>query len=151
MHIAAQAYSPETALQTRSFTRDWIAEGGRAYVDRYALDPVRAIRLVADAGGATVLAHPRAGRDWLVSDEQIAGLAAVGLAGVEVFHPDHPYSERAALLALSHDLHLLASGGSDDHGDLTGHRIGSEVAAADVYDALLAAAGSNVLLIRGSG
>jgi predicted metal-dependent phosphoesterase TrpH len=72
-----------------------------------------------------------------VSDEQIAGLAAVGLAGVEVFHPDQSDAERARLLALTRDLGLLASGGSDDHGALTGYRIGSELAAADVYQGLI--------------
>jgi predicted metal-dependent phosphoesterase TrpH len=87
-----------------------------------------------------VLAHPRAGREWHVSDEQIARLAAVGLAGVEVFHPDQDEAERAGLLALSHDLALLASGGSDDHGSLTGHRIGAETAGPGVYAALVSAA-----------
>jgi predicted metal-dependent phosphoesterase TrpH len=158
-HIArAMAASGAIAEPADAFTRDWIADGGRAYVDRYALDPVRAIALVREAGGATVLAHPRAGREegrgggrGVVSDEQIAGLAAVGLAGVEVFHPDHNSAERAALLALSHDLHLLASGGSDDHGDLTDHRIGSEVAADGVYEALIGAVGDSKLLIYNSG
>jgi 3',5'-nucleoside bisphosphate phosphatase len=137
-HIArAMAASGAIAEPREAFTADWIGEGGRAYVSRYALDPVRAIRLVRAAGGAAVLAHPRAGRPWLVSDEQIAGLAAAGLAGVEVFHPDHPDSERARLLALVCDLGLLASGGSDDHGRLTGHRIGCETAADGVYQALV--------------
>ncbi len=138
-HIArAMAASGAIAEPRDAFTRDWIADGGRAYVDRYALDPVHAIRLVRGAGGAAVLAHPRAGREFAVSDEQIAGLAAVGLAGVEVFHPDQPDAERARLLALSHDLGLLATGGSDDHGSLTGYRIGAETAAAGVYEALVA-------------
>ncbi len=138
-HIArAMAASGAIAAPRDAFTRDWIADGGRAYVDRYALDPVHAIRLVRGAGGAAVLAHPRAGREFVVSDEQIAGLAAVGLAGVEVFHPDQPDAERARLLALSHDLGLLATGGSDDHGSLTGYRIGAETAAAGVYEALVA-------------
>jgi predicted metal-dependent phosphoesterase TrpH len=137
-HIArAMAASGAIAEPREAFTPDWIADGGRAYVDRYALEPVHAIRLVQAAGGAAVLAHPRASREIYVSDEQIARLAAVGLAGVEVFHPDQPDSERASLLALTHDLGLLASGGSDDHGRLTGHRIGSEVAAADVYQKLV--------------
>ncbi len=137
-HIArAMAASGAIAEPREAFTHEWIADGGRAYVDRYALEPVRAIRLVQAAGGAAVLAHPRAGREGNVSDEQIARLAAVGLAGVEVFHPDQPDSERASLLALTHDLGLLASGGSDDHGRLTGDRIGSEVAAADVYRKLV--------------
>ena len=138
-HIArAMAASGAIAEPREAFTRDWIADGGRAYVDRYALDPVHAIRLVRAAGGAAVLAHPRAGREFVVSDEQIAGLAAAGLAGVEVFHPDQPDAERARLLALSHDLGLLATGGSDDHGSLTGYRIGAETAAAGVYEALVA-------------
>jgi predicted metal-dependent phosphoesterase TrpH len=137
-HIArAMAASGAIAEPSEAFTLDWIADGGRAYVDRYALETVRAIRLVQAAGGAAVLAHPRASREGHVSDAQIAGLAAVGLAGVEIFHPDQTDTERASLLALSHDLGLLASGGSDDHGRLTGHRIGSEVAAADVYQSLI--------------
>jgi predicted metal-dependent phosphoesterase TrpH len=138
-HIArAMAASGAIAEPREAFTPDWIADGGRAYVGRYALEPVRAIRLVRAAGGAAVLAHPRAGRDLLVSDEQIAGLAAAGLAGVEVFHPDHDDAERSSLLALACDLGLLASGGSDDHGSLTGYRIGAELAPADVCEALIA-------------
>jgi predicted metal-dependent phosphoesterase TrpH len=143
-HIArAMAAAGAIAEPSQAFTRDWIADGGRAYVSRYALEPGRAIRLVRAAGGATVLAHPRAARDSQVSDSEIAGLAAVGLAGVEVFHPDQEESERSRLLALSHDLGLLASGGSDDHGSLTGHRIGAETAAAGVYEALVATTTGN--------
>jgi predicted metal-dependent phosphoesterase TrpH len=140
-HIArAMAASGVVATPAEAFTSDWIADGGRAYVDKYALDPVRAIGLVRAAGGVAVLAHPRAGRDWVVSDQQIAALAAAGLAGVEVFHPDHPPAQRAELLGLARDLDLVATGGSDDHGSLTGHRIGSETAAAGAYEALLAQA-----------
>ncbi len=137
-HIArAMAASGAIASPREAFTRDWIADGGRAYVSRYALDPLRAIGLARAAGGVAVVAHPRAGRDTLVSDEQIAGLAAAGLAGLEVFHPDQSGTERARLLALAHDLDLVATGGSDDHGGLTDHRLGSETTGADAYQALL--------------
>jgi predicted metal-dependent phosphoesterase TrpH len=137
-HIArAMAAAGAIASPREAFTRDWIADGGRAYVGRYALDPVRAIGLVRAAGGVAVLAHPRAGRDTLVSDEQITGLAAAGLAGVEVFHPDQVDTERSGLLALAHDLGLVATSGSDDHGSLTGHRIGAETTDAGAYRALL--------------
>jgi len=144
-HIArAMAASGAVASPREAFTRDWIGDGGRAYVGRYALDPVHAIGLVRDAGGVAVLAHPRAGRDWLVSDEEIGRLAAAGLAGVEVFHPDQPAAERARLLALAHDLGLVATGGSDDHGSLTGHRIGCETVAADACQALISRAGNQM-------
>ena len=140
-HIArAMAASGAIASPREAFTRDWIADGGRAYVGRYALDPVRAIALVRSAGGVAVLAHPRANRALLVDDAQIADLATVGLAGVEVFHPDQPESEQASLLGLTRDLGLIATGGSDDHGSLTGHRIGSHIAAADAYERLIAQA-----------
>jgi predicted metal-dependent phosphoesterase TrpH len=136
-HIArAMAASGAVSSPREAFTRDWIGDGGRAYVGRYALDPVRAIGVVRDAGGVTVLAHPRAGQP--LPDEEIGRLAAAGLAGVEVFHPDQNDAERGGLLALARDLALLATGGSDDHGSLTGHRIGSETTPADDYQALIA-------------
>jgi predicted metal-dependent phosphoesterase TrpH len=141
-HIArAMAAAGAIASPSEAFTRDWIGDGGRAYVGRYALDPVHAIGLVRDAGGVAVLAHPRAGQEYRVSDEEIGRLAAAGLAGVEVFHPDQPDAERAGLLALAHDLGLVATGGSDDHGSLTGHRIGCETVGADAYQALISRAG----------
>jgi len=140
-HIArAMAASGAIASPGEAFTRDWIADGGRAYVDRYALDPARAIGLIREAGGVAVLAHPRASRDTRVTDGQIAGLAAAGLAGVEVFHPDQPEAERAGLLALASGLSLVATGGSDDHGSLTGYRLGCETTPADAYYALISRA-----------
>jgi predicted metal-dependent phosphoesterase TrpH len=126
--------SPEQA-----FGPDWIGTGGRAYVPRYALDPSRAIALIRAAGGVTVLAHPRA-RGWMVPDEVIADLAAAGLAGIEVWHPDQDRDQRMLLQALARRLSLVASGGSDDHGELTGHRLGSDTIAPDAYERLLSQA-----------
>ncbi len=81
-HIArAMAAAGAIAEPSQAFTPDWIADGGRAYVDRYALEPVRAISLVRAAGGVTALAHPRSGGEYTVSDEEITRLAAAGLAG----------------------------------------------------------------------
>ena len=137
-HIArAMADSGAIASPREAFTRDWIADGGRAYVGRYALDPVRAIDLVRAAGGVTVLAHPRAGRDTWVTNEQITRLAAVGLAGLEVFHPDQSEAERARLIALAHELAIVPTGGSDDHGSLTDYRLGGETTSGEAYRDLL--------------
>jgi predicted metal-dependent phosphoesterase TrpH len=122
----------------RAFTKEWIGMGGRAYVGRYALDPVRAIALIRSAGGVAVVAHPRAGRDsWMMPDDVLAGLAANGLTGVEVRHPDQDSSERARLQVLADELGLVTSGGSDDHGTLTGHRIGCETVLPESYERLV--------------
>ena len=91
-----------------AFTPEWIGPGGRAHVSRYALDPARAIRLVRSAGGVTVLAHPRGvSRGWQVPDEVIADLAAAGLAGIEVNHPQQDEAERRRLGELASSLRLL--------------------------------------------
>jgi predicted metal-dependent phosphoesterase TrpH len=121
-----------------AFSQEWIGMGGRAYVGRYALEPARAIELIRAAGGVAVLAHPRAGRDgWRVPDDVLAMLAGHGLAGIEIWHPDHDFPERAQLLDLADELGLVASGGSDDHGTLTGHRIGCETVAPEAYEQLV--------------
>jgi 3',5'-nucleoside bisphosphate phosphatase len=128
--------SPEQA-----FGPDWIGAGGRAHVTRYALDPARAISLIRDAGGVAVLAHPRVPeRGWTVPDDAIARLAAAGMSGIEVRHPDQDRSKRMELQALADSLGLVASGGSDDHGELTGYRIGSDTIAPDAYERLVSQA-----------
>jgi predicted metal-dependent phosphoesterase TrpH len=138
-HIArAMAQAGVVADPADAFTSDWIGDDGRAYVEKYALDPARAIALVRAAGGVSVLAHPRAGREWDLSEREIAGLAAVGLAGLEVWHPDHAETERQWLLGTAAELDLIPTGGSDDHGQLTGYSIASETAATDTVDRLLA-------------
>ena len=131
-HIArAMVAAGVIAEPEDAFTSEWIADDGRAYVAKYALDPVRAIGLIKAAGGVPVLAHPRAGRAWDLSDQEIAGLAAAGLAGLEVAHPDHDAAERQALLRLATTLDLVPTAGSDDHGSFTGARMGTETATAD--------------------
>jgi 3',5'-nucleoside bisphosphate phosphatase len=136
MAAAGVVESPELA-----FGPEWLGPGGRAYVSRYAPDPVRGIALIRAAGGVAVLAHPRAAaRGWLMPDQVIADLAAAGLTGIEVQHPDQGTEQRRQLLALAADLGLVPSGGSDDHGALTGYRTGCDTIAPDAYERLVAQA-----------
>jgi len=129
------------ARPDQAFTPEWIGPGGRAYVSRYALDPEDAVRLVSSAGGVSVLAHPGVPQGaWKIGDEAVARLAAAGLAGLEVAHPDHDDAERIRLAALAATLGLVSSGGSDDHGSLTGHRLGCETIAPGEYERLVSRA-----------
>jgi 3',5'-nucleoside bisphosphate phosphatase len=138
-HIArAMVAAGAVRRPDEAFTSEWIGAGGRAYVTRYAPDPVAAIGFIRAAGGAAVLAHPGAvSRGDRLSDQAIAGLAAAGMAGLEVAHPDHDHAERERLGALAASLGLVPCGGSDDHGSLTGHRIGCETTAPEAYERLL--------------
>ncbi len=138
-HIArAMIEAGVVASIEEAFTPDWLGPGGPAYVSRYALDPARAIGLVRAAGGVTVLAHPRGrGRGWQMPADVITDLRRAGLTGIEVNHPQHDEGERARLGELAGALGLIASGGSDDHGALTGYRLGSERAPEGSYEALI--------------
>ncbi|WP_084966020.1 PHP domain-containing protein [Thermoactinospora rubra] len=141
-HIArAMAAAGAVATPEQAFTREWLAPGGRAYVTRYALDPVRAVHLVRQAGGVPVLAHPKADkRGYTIPDAWIAELAEAGLFGVEADHMDHDRKARDHLRSLARDLGLAVTGSSDDHGAATGHRLGCETTSPEVYERLLAQA-----------
>ena len=139
-HLArALAASGAVATPADAFTADWIADGGRAFVDRYAPDLDRAVGLVRAAGGVPVLAHPRS-PGYEIPDEVIAALAEAGLCGIEVFHFDHDPSQRLRLTQLARSLNLIMTGGSDDHGSFNGHGLGSETTPPQEYERLLALA-----------
>ncbi|MGA6222549.1 PHP domain-containing protein [Streptomyces umbrinus] len=102
---------------SEAFTTDWLADGGRAYVEKHESDPFEMIRLVKAAGGVTVFAHPAAAkRGRTVPESAIAELAAAGLDGIEVDHMDHEPATRARLRGLAGELGLLPTGSSDYHG-----------------------------------
>jgi predicted metal-dependent phosphoesterase TrpH len=111
------------------------------FVRHFAADPVETIGLVHAAGGVTVFAHPAASRRGrTVGDDVIAALAAAGLAGLEVDHPDQSAAERARLRGLAAELGLLVTGSSDFHGEGKANRLGEESTAPEVLDALVARA-----------
>ena len=139
-HVArAMAEAGVVATPADAFTAEWIADGGRAFVDRYAIPVDRAVALVRAAGGVPVLAHPRS-PGYEVPDEVIARLAAAGLAGLEVNHPDHDNAERDLLTALCASLGLMATGGSDDHGSFNNAGLGRETTPPESYERLLSLA-----------
>nr|WP_238420661.1 PHP domain-containing protein [Streptomyces taklimakanensis] len=125
-----------------AFTPEWIADDGRAYVQKHELDPFTAIRLIKGAGGVAVFAHPQAvKRGQCVPESAIAELATAGLDGIEVDHMDHDAATRDRLRGLARDLGLLATGSSDYHGTRKTCRLGEHTTDPDVY-AEIAARGS---------
>ena len=105
---------------------------GHHYVDHREI-----VRLVRGAGGVAVLAHIGASsRGRLIPDEAVEELAADGLAGLEVDHPDHDVPTRSRLRALADRLGLVATGSSDYHGTGKQQRIGAETTSPDALAAL---------------
>jgi predicted metal-dependent phosphoesterase TrpH len=90
----------------------YLAEGGQAYVPRLGATPGDVVDLVNADGGVVSMAHPGV----TGHDEIIPGLAAHGLAAIEVFHTDHGPATTARYLAMARNLGLAVTGGSDFHG-----------------------------------
>ena len=104
-----------------------ISDGGIAYVPKHALHPLDALHLIADAGGVCVLAHPGMWKgNGSVPDALIEEMAAGGMAGLEVDHPDHDDEQRAYYRALAQRLDVVPTGASDCHGERYGFRLGCE-------------------------
>ncbi|MGH2692173.1 MAG: PHP domain-containing protein, partial [Actinomycetota bacterium] len=100
-----------------AFTPELIANGGRAYVEKHALDPVDALALIKRTGGVAVVAHPGLFREGLgVPDDVLQRMIDAGLDGIEAAHPDHaPEAERRyRKVAARHG--LVTTGSSDCHG-----------------------------------
>ncbi|MGV9841178.1 PHP domain-containing protein [Streptomyces fungicidicus] len=117
-----------------AFTQEWLADGGRAYMEKHETDPFEALRLVKGAGGVAVFAHPAASkRGRTVPDSAIAELAEAGLDGIEVDHMDHEPGTRARLRGLAKDLGLLVTGSSDYHGSRKTCVLGEFMTDPEVY------------------
>lgn len=113
---------------------------------RHAPDTAEAIRLVRDAGGVPVLAHPGAvARGSILSDEAIEALAEAGLAGLEVNHRDNPIDQQIRLGGLAKDLGLLVTGSSDYHGAGKPNVLGEHTTDPQVWEAIEAAGRSEVI------
>ena len=112
-HIAqAMVEAGVVATEKEAFER-YIGDGGPAHVAKHALDPIDAVALIEGAGGVCALAHPGMwGDQSSVPDELIERMAAAGMRGLEVDHPDHTPEARERYRALAERLGLIATGGS---------------------------------------
>jgi 3',5'-nucleoside bisphosphate phosphatase len=98
----------------------YLGNGKPAYVDKYRISCRRALGIIRGAGGIPVLAHP-----YLLGIKQaselenlIVSLKKSGLAGIEVFYPEHPPQATAFYKELAERHGLLITGGTDFHGSL---------------------------------
>jgi 3',5'-nucleoside bisphosphate phosphatase len=150
-HLAQALVSAGVVGSVEEAFHRFLRTGGPYYLGRADTDVTTAVRMVRAAGGVPVLAHPAARRRGpVIAPAVIAELAAAGLAGLEVDHPDHTGEERAALRDLAAALGLLITGSSDYHGANKTVSLGQEMTDPHVLERIEElAAGSGVTAVTG--
>ena len=117
-HIADAMVAKRIVASRGEAFAEYLYDDSPFYESHYAPDPVTAVRLVRQAGGVAVMAHPCAsGRGFVVRDAVIEAMAAEGMAGLEVYHRDHSAAEVQHGLDLAASLDLFVTGSSDYHGE----------------------------------
>lgn len=121
-HIAdALVAAGVVADRSKAFAK-LLYTGSPYYVPQDALDPLEAVRLVREAGGVPVIAHPMSTmRGPALSLEYLGLMVDAGLAGVEVYHRENSVQDRARLLEFiegqrAAGREVLVAGSSDYHG-----------------------------------
>lgn len=100
-----------------AFTDEFIAGGGKAYVEKKNVLPAEAIEVILKAGGIPVIAHPYLINHGKPLDKSgITRLKDVGLKGVEVYQTKHKPKVSKKYKKIAEELNLLITGGSDYHG-----------------------------------
>ena len=111
-HIAkAAGVKPD---EMSPFFEEWLVPGAKAFVARTWPTAPEAVRIIHEAGGAAVLAHP-----FWDMDEPGDVAALIGdlpLDGVECFYPAHDRAQTDFLLGVCRERGLAATGSSDFHG-----------------------------------
>ncbi len=116
-----------------------LSSSGPYYVRKPDLEVLSAIELILAAGGLPVFAHPLAHRRGpIVTDDAVADMAAAGLVGIEVDHPDHDAKARAHAGGLAAELNLIGTGSSDYHGANKTTSLGACTTSPEAFERLLA-------------
>jgi predicted metal-dependent phosphoesterase TrpH len=114
---------------------------GGYYRPHEAPPPVEGVRLITEAGGVAVIAHPGArGPQRVLSDKRMRALVVAGLFGLELDHRDNAASGRAHWVDLAQRFGLVTTGSSDYHGAGKPNRLAENTTAPEVSDAIVARA-----------
>ncbi|MCR5667010.1 MAG: PHP domain-containing protein [Eubacterium sp.] len=96
---------------------EYLGNDCRCFVDRTLIQTTEAIKLIKQAGGVAILAHPGL---YSYGDEQMRAaldlFKEAGLDGLEAIYSTYSSADERYFKELSKEYGLLISGGSDFHG-----------------------------------
>ncbi len=116
-HLADALVAKGLAKSRDEVFADWLVNSSPFYVSHYSPTPEAAIRLIKEAGGVAVIAHPLASlRGRVVGIESFDSYIAAGLDGIEVKHRDQSLEQQQLLFDIAAKSDLAMTGSSDYHG-----------------------------------
>ena len=105
------------ASRDEAFT-ELLHNNSKYYISHYSPTPEDAIKLIKQAGGVAVIAHPLASlRGRTVSIDSFKSMVEAGLDGIEISHRDQSEDERKLLREIVEQYDIIATGSSDYHGN----------------------------------
>ncbi len=116
-HIAEALIAGGYVRNFREAFDRFLAKGKPAYVERDRLPVDEAVRLIADAEGLPVMAHP--GYIQMEPNELklfFGRMKNYGLAGIEAYYPSHSTQFTGLLKEFASRYELVLTGGTDYHG-----------------------------------
>jgi len=133
-HIARALIKKQLVTDMSEAFAKYIGNNCPAYEPRFRLTTEEGIRVVSEAGGVPVLAHP-----GLLSDAGLVNyVIRLGVKGIEVYHSKHTPEQCRRYDQLARKYGLLITGGSDYHGynEAGGVNLGDVKVPYDVVDKL---------------
>ncbi len=113
-HVAMSLVDEEYISNFAEAFTKYLGEGCVAFVEKKGLNPQQTIRLIENAGGIAVLAHPyKSG----VDEEFIKELVEWGIQGIETYSPAQKGSVAKRFREIAARYNLVGTGGSDFHSD----------------------------------
>ncbi len=95
----------------------YIGDGCKCYINRFKVTPMDAVRLIKQAGGLAVLAHPLLYHMSTVNLQKLIDeLKDAGLDAIEAIYSTYTTGEEQLMKRTAKENGLLISGGSDFHG-----------------------------------
>lgn len=117
-HFAAWLHENNYVSSVRDAFDRYLNDDGPCYIPRYKMPCEETIRLIHDAGGIAILAHPvlyKMGTTELA--KMVVYLKKCGLDGIEALYSTYTPSDETLIRKLAKENRLAISGGSDFHGD----------------------------------
>lgn len=113
LHIAKALVGEGLVGSIREVFEKYLSDRGPAYVAGFRFSVYEAVRIIKEAGGIPVLAHPHV----LDNNDLIPYFVDQGVMGIEAYYSEYSEETVRFYLQIAQRLNVLVTGGSDFHGD----------------------------------